>query len=80
MPKYYVSCGDYNTVMSSNNEYAACLYGLEQIFERHKGETLHVPAETRVSQRGFDEHPDDSLMDTALMVVLLAYIRENDGK
>ena len=80
MPKYYVACGDYNTVISSKNEYEACLYGLEKIFEGHIGETLYVPAETRVSQRGFKEHPDDYLMDTTFMVVLLAYIREKNGK
>ena len=80
MSKYYVSCGEEKTILNASTSIQAAVLGLRKIILQSKKEELTMPVEVRVSQRGWEEHQDDFILDTCVALAILYLAREEDGE
>jgi len=74
--KYYVIFGDFQRVLHCGNPYQACIKTLQQYLDNNP-ESIHTTF--RVSQRGFNEHEDDLIIDLDTITKIL-YIIANPDK
>jgi hypothetical protein len=74
MGKYYVSFGkDFKKVIIGGNPYHACINVFKQYFLNNDSEPPTTISNCfRVNQKGFDEHDDDELISTAMIIKLIA--------
>ena len=80
MAKYYVICGEENTVLQASTQQQAAILGFQKIIKESEKEEFEIPLEVRVSQRGWEEHEDDFIMNTFMVIALLYLMREDDGE
>lgn len=83
MSKYYVNCGDEKIILTASTPTQAAVLGLQKIIIRsgEEGrEELEIYTEVRVSQRGWEEHKDDFILDTCVALGILYLMREDDGE
>jgi len=80
MSKYYVNCGEEKTVLIASTPTQAAVLGLRKIILESKKEEFAMPVELRVSQRGWEEHQDDFILDTYVALAILYLAREEDGE
>ena len=80
MAKYYVICGEENTLLQASTHQQAAILGFKKIITDSEKEEFEIPLEIRVSQRGPEEHEDDFIMDTFTAIALLYLMREDDGE
>jgi len=66
--KYYITLGETQYLVKDNNPYKACMQVLRLKFNKY---TDVLANRFRVSQRGFDWHPDDEYIDTSTIISLL---------
>ena len=78
MSKYYVNCGSENTVLNASTPQQAALLGFRKIIKQSQEEEFEIPLQIRVSQRGPEEHDDDYVVDTFLVIGLLYLMREDE--
>ncbi len=83
MSKYYVNCGDEKIILTASTPTQAAVLGLQKIIIRsgEEGrEELEIYTEVTVSQRGWEEHQDDFILDTCVALGILYLMREDDGE
>ena len=78
--KYYVNCGSEKTVLNASTPQQAAILGFRKIIKESDEEEFEIPLQIRVSQRGPDEHEDDYLIDTFLVIGLLYLMREDEDE
>lgn len=77
MNKYYVSCGKRWALVMAGNPNHACILAFQRMFgKRHPvllggdEEDYAISNTFRVSERGFEEHDDDIIVETDLIIKL----------
>jgi hypothetical protein len=74
MGKYYISFGkDFKKVIMAGNPYHACITVFKDYFLNNSEDAPTTISNCfRISQKGFDEHDDDELISTAMIIQLIA--------
>tara|TARA_R110002051_G_scaffold215067_2_gene279712 strand:- start:601 stop:858 length:258 start_codon:yes stop_codon:yes gene_type:complete len=78
MGKYYVNCGTESTVLNASTPQQAAIFGFQKVIKESEEEEFEMPTHIRVSQRGPEEHEDDYLIDTFLVIGLLYLMRDDE--
>ena len=68
--KYYVTFGPLTNILLAENEYRACILTFRKYFDEDTYRDT-LPAVFIVSQRGFDAHNDDTIVDVGTITGLL---------
>lgn len=71
MRKYYVSCGDIQAIVMASTGIQAAVKSF-----RLPTPVRNLATSFRVSERGFDVHDDDELIDTATVIWVLDNARK----
>jgi len=66
--KYYVTVDSCCSVVNASNPYQACMKTMRQKFNKY---TEVIGSVFRVSQKGFDKHDDDEIIETELIIKLM---------
>lgn len=66
--KYYVTIDSHQGTYHAGNPYQACMKALRQKFDKY---TDVVGNAFRVSQKGFETHNDDEIIETELILKLM---------
>lgn len=78
MAKYYVTVGHRACITQAKNPIQAALFGFRKIANESTKE-FEAPANIRISERGHEEHKEDTLVSTGMIMGLLFYIGD-DGE
>ena len=76
--KYYISFGNFQTVLQASNPYQACIRTLQRYVKQEDIETL--PILFSVSQRGYGGHKDDLIVRVEFIIEMLQLIANNENK
>ena len=78
--KYYVNCGAEKTVLNASTPQQAAVLGFRKIIRESEEEEFEIPVEIRVSQLGPEEHEDDFVISTFVVIGLLYLMREDEDE
>ena len=78
--KYYINCGMEKTVLNASTPQQAAVLGFRKIIIESEEEEFEMPLEIRVSQRGPEEHEDDFVISTFVVIGLLYLMREDEDE
>jgi hypothetical protein len=72
--KWYVKFGNMNKLVSTGNQYAACVQTFKSFMKNMDAENedgRNLPTFFSVSQKGFDKHDDDEIIETYIIAKVL---------
>lgn len=72
--KWYVKFGKLKKLVQTGNQYAACIKTFKSFMKNmdsKKEEGRNLPSFFSVSQKGFDSHDDDEIIETYIIIKLL---------
>jgi uncharacterized protein (DUF1501 family) len=72
MNKYYISFGSFEVMLMAATEYQACIRVLQRYLKEERGYIDSLPTTFIVSQKGFDTHKDDLVIESNIIIRLLA--------